>query len=442
MVKSKIEVMKNICLRICIFIFLLVNISIYSQEESDKINNKSDTKAEFNIFDETRNKILRWRFNPADILEIKKYSNQEIIVNDNPIRRNFFHRVILEVREINNKKGYLMKGRFFSKLRQIEENNAVYKEEISYPSMFYLAPTGVMDISGEYLMPNVRNIPSFPEVLDPGNSEKKMKPNDTWLLPGYLAEKNEKIFVIPLDVKYEYKEKNQINTPDGLKTVHKIHINYQINYKLNEPGTLAEENVFGFASAVLLWDEEESIPYAIQEEFNIVTEDNKGNSIEIKNKTKSIYKKIKPITAKELRQLGKQIEEKTAKLPENQRPKIKESTQGLIIELPDILFEFNSSNITEKNKLVLNELISILKDYSEANIKIIGHTDNKGSVEYNLNLSEERAKNTVNYLLENSNIVPEKLSYEGMGSTRPIDNNNTEEGRQKNRRVEIIILDK
>ena len=71
--------------------------------------------------------------------------------------------------------------------------------------------------------------------------------------------------------------------------------------------------------------------------------------------------------------------------------------------------------------------------------ELSGHTDGKGSVAYNQKLSEQRAKAVYDYLIERG-VAPERIQAEGRGESQPIDTNDTEEGRQNNRRVEIEIL--
>jgi outer membrane protein OmpA-like peptidoglycan-associated protein len=75
------------------------------------------------------------------------------------------------------------------------------------------------------------------------------------------------------------------------------------------------------------------------------------------------------------------------------------------------------------------------------NIEISGHTDNIGSAAYNKTLSEDRAKAVVNYLTKKG-ISADRLTYKGYGFDQPVAPNNTEEGRQQNRRTEFKVLKK
>ena len=84
--------------------------------------------------------------------------------------------------------------------------------------------------------------------------------------------------------------------------------------------------------------------------------------------------------------------------------------------------------------------LEVLKEFPDRNIRVIGHTDSRGPEDYNRSLSLRRAKRTVTELKK---IMPElsgRVTFMGMGESKPIADNSTEEGRKRNRRVEIIIL--
>lgn len=112
-----------------------------------------------------------------------------------------------------------------------------------------------------------------------------------------------------------------------------------------------------------------------------------------------------------------------------------------IIVLENILFEFDKSILLEPSKEELNKLINFMQKYHTLEIEIMGHTDNIGSSGYNLELSEARAKSVYSYLYE-MGIAKERLSYRGFGNSKPVSDNISEEGRKKNRRVEIKIIKK
>jgi len=101
-----------------------------------------------------------------------------------------------------------------------------------------------------------------------------------------------------------------------------------------------------------------------------------------------------------------------------------------------VLFDFDRYDIKPEAYPLLNEVVAILRKNARTEVEIQGHTDHVGSGEYNQRLSEKRAKAVMDYLLEKG-IEPERLSHKGYGFTRPVASNDTEEGRARNRRVEL-----
>jgi outer membrane protein OmpA-like peptidoglycan-associated protein len=116
-----------------------------------------------------------------------------------------------------------------------------------------------------------------------------------------------------------------------------------------------------------------------------------------------------------------------------------EPAQSEVITLSDdVLFAFNQSDLTPTAKSQLDALMSKFEDADVVGIKVVGHTDSVGSDAYNQALSERRASSVAEYLLSQG-VVPNKVTSEGKGESQPIADNETEEGRAKNRRVDLHI---
>ncbi|ASB49378.1 OmpA family protein [Alkalitalea saponilacus] len=109
------------------------------------------------------------------------------------------------------------------------------------------------------------------------------------------------------------------------------------------------------------------------------------------------------------------------------------------IVLENILFEVDSYNLLAESIPDLLELVSFMQQHPNRNIEVAGHTDDSGSDEYNKQLSVKRAKAVVQKLIE-LEIDAARLSWKGYGSTIPVSDNISEEGRSKNRRVEFMVL--
>lgn len=105
----------------------------------------------------------------------------------------------------------------------------------------------------------------------------------------------------------------------------------------------------------------------------------------------------------------------------------------------NITFATNSSNINTNFTSVLNSVALVLEEYNKTLVVVSGHTDSIGSVQHNQKLSEERADSVANYL-RGQKIISDRLEIVGFGEAQPVANNQTAEGRELNRRVEITLL--
>jgi outer membrane protein OmpA-like peptidoglycan-associated protein len=109
------------------------------------------------------------------------------------------------------------------------------------------------------------------------------------------------------------------------------------------------------------------------------------------------------------------------------------------VVLKNIFFEVNSTALNDNSTAELNQLLALLKENPTLQIQINGHTDNIGKPADNLKLSNGRAQSVVNFLVKNG-IDAKRLRFQGFGATQPIADNNTEEGRARNRRTELKVI--
>jgi outer membrane protein OmpA-like peptidoglycan-associated protein len=118
---------------------------------------------------------------------------------------------------------------------------------------------------------------------------------------------------------------------------------------------------------------------------------------------------------------------------------IEEAKLGEVIELREIFFDSGKSELREESNKQLDRMVAYLNENPTMEIEILGHTDNIGAVDDNLELSKNRASSVVNYL-KNKGVREERLKFIGYGESQPIGSNETYEGRQLNRRVEFKIV--
>jgi len=118
-----------------------------------------------------------------------------------------------------------------------------------------------------------------------------------------------------------------------------------------------------------------------------------------------------------------------------------ELEEGRIFQLRNIFFDTDKAELLPRSYQELKKLLTIMQQNSKMEIEIRGHTDSQGRDNYNYYLSRKRAKAVADYLIQND-IATNRVHHIGLGSDRPIATNDTDAGRQLNRRVEFLILKK
>lgn len=139
--------------------------------------------------------------------------------------------------------------------------------------------------------------------------------------------------------------------------------------------------------------------------------------------------------------IGNYMDKQAAEMQKDlEGAKVERVGEGIKITFDSgILFALNSSALNQQSKDQLDKLSQILNKYSDTNILVEGHTDNTGTAEYNMKLSERRAQSVSTYL-EGHNVAYSRITTKGYGEEQPIVTNDTPEHRALNRRVEIAIF--
>jgi OmpA-OmpF porin, OOP family len=109
------------------------------------------------------------------------------------------------------------------------------------------------------------------------------------------------------------------------------------------------------------------------------------------------------------------------------------------VELQGVFFDTGKADLKPESEAALKEIAKMLQDSPDIKVWVVGHTDYVGTAESNLSLSSARAASVVKYLTSNLGIDPKRLGSFGAGSYAPVAPNSTDEGRAKNRRVELVV---
>lgn len=136
------------------------------------------------------------------------------------------------------------------------------------------------------------------------------------------------------------------------------------------------------------------------------------------------------------REMDKQAAEIEQTVPD---AKVERVGEGIVVEFSSaVLFGFDQSDLSADARANLDKLVKVLNTYPDTNIEVQGHTDSKGTESYNQTLSVKRATSVSDYLTANQT-KSGRITTKGFGETMPKYENETEEGRAQNRRVEFLI---
>lgn len=141
--------------------------------------------------------------------------------------------------------------------------------------------------------------------------------------------------------------------------------------------------------------------------------------------------------------IGKRMDEQAKKI-ETEIPgaEVERVDNGIVVTFDEnsgVYFDTNKANINSKSKVTLDKLANIFMEFPDTKILVVGHTDSTGAADYNMDLSERRAKSVTSYLISDG-IASSRFETLWYGETQPKYDNTTAEGRAKNRRVNVAIV--
>jgi outer membrane protein OmpA-like peptidoglycan-associated protein len=116
----------------------------------------------------------------------------------------------------------------------------------------------------------------------------------------------------------------------------------------------------------------------------------------------------------------------------------RDSARGLIVSMPDVLFDTGSANLKPSARERLARVAGILIAYPDIRVEVDGYTDSTGSALFNEQLSQQRADSVRSYMNQQG-VPPSSITTRGLGQSNPIASNETSTGRQQNRRVELVV---
>ena len=321
-------------------------------------------------------------------------------------------------------------------------NSGLYVFSTEESVQFYRACNGLYGhITEDQYLPSVRDIPFFPDKsLVAGESWSAMAEEVHDLNPFFHIDYR---LHIPFRVFYTYEGTDMYRG----RPVDVINISYHFFHELDllslPPGSLPGSGldlpagVSGDLKQIYYWDRAAGIPAAVDEVFCITYMMDSGNRYVFKGKAVGRVIEADQWEKETVREMIEEVLE-DGKIED---VGVSVSDEGVVLTLEDIHFYPDTADLLPGEADKLGELARIIREFPEHDLLITGHTAFAGSYSTGQLLSEKRASAVAAFFLESGVKGSSEMIIQGKGSREPIADNNTEEGRKINRRVEITILD-
>lgn len=401
-----------------IFGALIVQTPFFSQEQA------GDSSVQF-----------EFKYKKNDRYRILSTVNEDVFINGEKSHHALIvNRVTARVTETDETGGGITECTFMTTEDSTGSRTGAkfsYGEE--YKSVFHRTKNGIYTISDEYFMPTVRDVPVFPD--------KKLSPGDKWTARGHEAHDLRRIFgletpyKVPFIAEYKYLGKEE----EGNLHVFKVKYNMKMKVPQNQIPQTEDYPVAmnGFSDETVFWDLEKGAIDHYSENFRIIMETATGAVLEFSGTAQAEVTEFeRTATEENLSAVQKKVSDMGI-----QNVTVSKGEKGLTLSLEDIKFQADSAELLDSEKMKLEQIAQILEAWPENDILVTGHTALAGTAKMRQELSEQRARAVADYMILLGVRDRFHIFTQGFGATRPVAPNTTEEGKARNRRVEITIMD-
>jgi outer membrane protein OmpA-like peptidoglycan-associated protein len=380
-----------------------------------------------------------YKHREGDRYRILSTINEDVYVDSvHNHRTEILNRIAVEVTSVSEERG-LHKAIFQTSERAVTTavpqpfgGTGNFQWAREYESEFERDRLGRMRIDREYYMPVVRDVPVFPG--------RDIQVGETWTYEGHEMHDFRDSFGIPDPYRIPFNA-NYVFLGDREwkgKTYPAFSVNYRVQSQPRPvPGRIWPRRILGTSEQIVYWDRDFGQPVAYRENFYYMFEFSNGRRIEYEGRAEA---EIIESVRMDKERLAEEIADDIDRL-DIPNASVRVVDEGITISLDDILFRADTAIMLPGESEKLDKIVEILLRYPDRDILVGGHTALAGSAEGHGKLSTERASVVADYLIANKARSRDRVVVRGYGPERPIADNDTEEGRRRNRRVEITILE-
>ncbi len=375
---------------------------------------------------------FEFRYRDGERYRILSTVDQEVRINGRLSHQaRILNRIAIEVTAVDGDRGTIEAT--FRTSEEAFRAGQVFAWGEDYTSRFERDARGYYDIEPHYFMPVVRDVPVFPE--------HELAPGDTWTAEGSEVHDFRRGFGIPeafhfpITVHYRYAGREE---RDG-KKLDVIEMRYNV---LHRPEGVRTRQVYphtitGYADQRLYWDNLAGRPHSYEEDYALVFALTDGRTFEFSGTAEARVVESDPLDRDALRtEIERDLEERGV-----EDTRVASDDDGVTISLENIQFAPDSDELLLSERAKLDAIAEILLRYPDRDIMVTGHTALAGTEAGRRQLSERRAQVVGQYLLDSGVRTTDQIMTRGFGAQRPVADNDTAEGRRRNRRVEITIME-
>lgn len=387
---------------------------------------------------------FEFQFKEGDSSRVLSHVNEDVFVNHRfDHRAVILNRISMKVNKTNEDGSGEEEGTFMTSESSVGRGaNSSFSWGEEYQSVFTRSKLGVYTISDQYFMPTVRDVPLFPD--------RAVAPGESWEAQGHEAHDlrrqfaQDKPFKVPFKANYTYLGTVKSKGKDGTeKTLNVINVKYNMYMETPEPARLDAyqeypASMMGYSDELIYWDNDTGTIDHYTEKFRIVMESSYGNIFEFRGTADAEVQSFERTATEEK---VAQVQEKVNELGIDDVT-VKKGDKGLTISIENIQFGGESAELLDSEKEKLRKIAKIIEAYQDNDILVSGHTAHYPGGANPITLSEQRASAVADYLIELGLRDKYHIFTQGFGDREPIDTNATAQGRARNRRVEITIMDK
>lgn len=382
---------------------------------------------------QTDRQVMQFKYEQGGRYRILTEVNEEILVNGMPSHvSRILNKVAVNTVETRDGSGRLVCDFQMSEMIQGGLNTYHLKED--YHSEFWRDAAGIFTIDARYLMPVVRNVPRFPR--------KAVAPGDTWageaeevhdLRRGYGIQEPLRF---PVKAHFTYlRDEEKEGVPCAVLKVEYVAF-HTVNYARTTPRAVPVK-ITGRSDLIYWWDRAAGIFHSYHEDFDYVFYLSNSSTIEYRGTADGRLLKSAALDREKVADdLNRRIREDSIS-----DTSARKDREGVTIVMDNVQFPPNSYDLTAPEKEKLSRIAALVKQYSDRDLMVTGHTARYGEERTSQILSEQRAMAVADFLISRGAIQRAQVTTRGMGSRQPAASNDTEEGMKRNRRVEITILE-